>query len=74
MPDDEAQTATARGGETIYNFALGQRRAAAVASYIEGRGVGDRRLETTSRGELDASGYDEASWARDRRVDILLAG
>jgi hypothetical protein len=30
-------------------------------------------METSSRGELDASGSDESGWAADRRVDILLA-
>jgi hypothetical protein len=28
---------------------------------------------TSSRGEMDAKGSDERSWAEDRRVDILLA-
>jgi hypothetical protein len=27
---------------------------------------------TTSRGELDATGTDDASWTKDRRVDIVL--
>ena len=27
---------------------------------------------TTSRGELDATGSDESSWSKDRRVDIVL--
>jgi hypothetical protein len=27
---------------------------------------------TTSRGEMDATGTDEASWEKDRRVDVLL--
>jgi hypothetical protein len=30
------------------------------------------RLAPTTRGELDASGSDEASWQRDRRVDLRL--
>jgi hypothetical protein len=28
---------------------------------------------TTSRGEMDATGTDESSWAKDRRVDVVLA-
>ncbi len=60
-------------GETEYNFALGQRRAGNVASYIEQRGVRSAQVATTSRGELDATGTDAQGWARDRRVDMLLA-
>ncbi|MBM4356992.1 MAG: hypothetical protein FJ096_02675 [Deltaproteobacteria bacterium] len=36
------------------------------------RGIPDARIETTSVGEYEASGRDEAGWARDRRVEILL--
>lgn len=60
-------------GELHYNFALGQRRAGSVANYLLQSGLNKKRLETTSRGELDALGSDEEGWARDRRVDILLA-
>jgi len=59
-------------GEVEYNFALGARRADNVAKYLELLGVPGKRLQESSRGELDAAGFDEASWARDRRVDILL--
>ena len=59
-------------GEVEYNFALGARRSNSVASYLESRGVAKKHLSETSRGELDASGTDEASWARDRRVDLIL--
>ena len=60
-------------GDEEYNFALGQRRASGVAGYLEAKGLPSTRIETSSRGELDASGTDEPSWARDRRVDIVLA-
>jgi peptidoglycan-associated lipoprotein len=60
-------------GETMYNFALGQHRAGSVASYLEHKGLQDGRLSTSSRGAMDATGTDEATWAQDRRVDILLA-
>lgn len=60
-------------GDEEYNLGLGQRRAGSVASYLGGKGLDDERLETSSRGELDATGTDETSWARDRRVDIGLA-
>jgi peptidoglycan-associated lipoprotein len=60
-------------GETEYNYALGQRRAGGVATYLEDHGVRTTQVTTTSRGELDATGTNEATWARDRRVDMNLA-
>lgn len=60
-------------GEPQYNFGLGQKRAGAVAGYLEKAGLTHDRIESSSRGELDATGTDPASWAKDRRVDILLA-
>lgn len=57
-------------GETEYNLLLGQNRADTVRDYLSHLGVGEEHLAQTSRGELDAEGTDEASWARDRRVDI----
>ncbi len=61
-----------RGSED-YNFGLGQRRAGNVAGYLAKRGLGEDRVGTSSRGELDATGTDDKSWAADRRVEILLA-
>jgi len=58
-------------GTVEYNQALGAERANAVATYLEGRGVETAQVSTTSRGKLDATGHDEATWAVDRRVDIL---
>jgi peptidoglycan-associated lipoprotein len=60
-------------GETNYNFGLGQKRAGAVVSYLTKAGLDETRVESSSRGELDATGHDDAGWARDRRVEILLA-
>ena len=59
-------------GDADYNFALGQRRADAVATYAESHGVGATQVATTSRGAMDATGSDEGTWARDRNVEILL--
>jgi peptidoglycan-associated lipoprotein len=61
-------------GDEEYNFALGQRRASSIAEYLEDKGLPPERIETSSRGELEAAGTDESSFAEDRRVDILLAG
>jgi peptidoglycan-associated lipoprotein len=60
-------------GPEQYNLALGARRAASVARYLAPLGVEPERLNQTSRGELDAKGFDEATWQLDRRVDIHLA-
>jgi len=60
-------------GTVPYNQALGSRRALSAAAYLESRGVDAARIVWSSRGKLDAMGHDEASWAIDRRVDILEA-
>jgi len=60
-------------GEDEYNMTLGEARADSVRRYLHDLGVQQERLRATSRGEIDATGADEAGWARDRRVDIDLA-
>ena len=59
-------------GESEYNMVLGGRRADNVAAAISNEGLASDRIATTSRGEMDATGTDEASWAKDRRVDVML--
>lgn len=60
-------------GEAEYNMVLGGKRADNVKNYLTAQGLGPEQAQTTSRGELDATGTDEASWAEDRRVDVILA-
>jgi peptidoglycan-associated lipoprotein len=60
-----------RGAEE-YNMTLGQHRADSVMKYLETRRLAKPMMASTSRGEMDAVGNDEPSWAHDRRVDILL--
>ncbi len=60
-------------GEPEYNMLLGGRRADNVKGAIASQGLAEKQIETTSRGELDSTGTDEASWSEDRRVDIVLA-
>jgi peptidoglycan-associated lipoprotein len=60
-------------GEAEYNMNLGGSRANTVQRYLQDLGVGKDKLNATSRGELDATGKDEAGWAKDRRVDVQLA-
>ena len=59
-------------GEEDYNMVLGQNRADNVKNAIVSAGMTAAKALTTSRGELDATGSDEASWQKDRRVDIVL--
>jgi len=60
-------------GDSEYNMVLGGSRADAVKAFLRDQGVDERKMATTSRGELDARGTDEPTWAKDRRVDIMLA-
>lgn len=60
-------------GSAEYNVALGQSRADAVSTYIVGKGLDRTKAQSSSRGEMDAAGTDEPSWAQDRRVDLFLA-
>ena len=59
-------------GEAEYNMVLGDRRASNVKQAISAEGLAEDRIATTSRGEMDATGTDESSWAKDRRVDVML--
>ena len=55
-------------GTEEYNLALGDRRARSVLKYLKRLGVQSNRLRPVSKGKLEATGSDEASWARDRKV------
>lgn len=57
-------------GEDEYNMTLGSARAASVYEYLHDLGVAPEQVKPTSRGEMDATGTDEAGWSQDRRVDI----
>jgi peptidoglycan-associated lipoprotein len=59
-------------GDEEYNMSLGNRRADNVKNAIVGAGLAAAQVATTSRGEMDATGTDEASWEKDRRVDVML--
>lgn len=60
-------------GEADYNLALGQERAQSVAKFLHQNGLEPSRVTTMSKGEFAATGTDEEGWARDRRVQVLLA-
>jgi peptidoglycan-associated lipoprotein len=59
-------------GEDEYNMVLGGRRADNVKNAIVTAGMSGAKVDSSSRGEMDASGTDEAGWTEDRRVDIML--
>lgn len=61
-------------GTVDYNFALGQKRAEAVKSYLVKLGIDAGRIRTISYGKelpLEA-GQTEQSWARNRRVHFKI--
>jgi peptidoglycan-associated lipoprotein len=60
-----------RGGHE-YNMILGQKRADSVAGYLVSKGMEKSKAESTTRGAMDSTATDEAGWAKDRRVDVLL--
>jgi peptidoglycan-associated lipoprotein len=57
-------------GAQDYAMLLGQRLAVAVAQRLTALGLGAGQIQVSSRGGMDATGHDEASWAEDRRVDV----
>lgn len=61
-----------RGGSE-YNLALGQKRSEAVRKSMSLLGVADSQMEAVSFGKEKpkAEGHDEASWAENRRADIV---
>ena len=60
-------------GSAEYNLALGQRRAEVVLKALELQGIPDDRIEAVSFGKEKPKklGHDEASWAENRRSDIV---
>jgi peptidoglycan-associated lipoprotein len=60
---------TDQRGTEEYNLALSDKRAQSVKDRLTRMGV-SAAMKTVARGEMDASGHDEAGWAQDRRVDV----
>jgi len=60
-------------GTAEYNLGLGDRRAAASKSYLQKLGVAAAKLETVSKGDLEAKQKgSEDEMAKDRRVDLVI--
>jgi peptidoglycan-associated lipoprotein len=60
-------------GSDDYNMALGGRRADSVKNALGTFGLSADAITTSSRGEMEARGFDTATWSHDRRVDVTLA-
>ena len=60
-------------GTSEYNLGLGDRRAGAARQYLESLGVASSRIETLSKGDLEAveNGTSE-QMSRDRRVELVV--
>jgi peptidoglycan-associated lipoprotein len=58
-------------GTEEYNLALSNQRAQAVRKYLEELGIPAARLHVVPKGELEATGTDEETWAKDRKVELV---
>jgi peptidoglycan-associated lipoprotein len=61
-------------GTAEYNMSLGENRALAVRAYLIGLGTDGARIQTKSYGKEKPLelGHDNASWAKNRRVEFAL--
>ena len=60
-------------GTAEYNLGLGDRRAAAAKQYLGTLGISADRLETLSKGSLEAvKDADKTAAAKDRRVELVV--
>ena len=59
-------------GAADYNLALGGKRADNVKSIIEALGLSAQKISSSTRGAMDATGTEEISWAKDRRVEATV--
>jgi peptidoglycan-associated lipoprotein len=60
-------------GSREYNIGLGDRRAQSVRRVLLVQGASSDQIETVSYGEEQpvATGHDEESWAKNRRVELI---
>lgn len=58
-------------GTDEYNLALGDRRAQSVVGYLVRMGVDASRMRAVSKGKLEATGTNEATWGMDRKVNFI---
>lgn len=62
-------------GPEVYNKRLSQQRATAVRQFLVSKGVSEKQLEVLPFGKAQPKikGHDDASWAENRRVDLVFA-
>ena len=58
-------------GTEEYNIMLTDRRGQSVKAFLQDLGVTGENMQVISKGDLEASGTDEGSWAKDRRVEFI---
>lgn len=60
-------------GTAEYNLGLGDRRAGAAKQFLQTLGVAANRVETSSKGDLEATeNADDTTMARDRRAELII--
>ncbi|WP_221028761.1 OmpA family protein [Actomonas aquatica] len=60
-------------GTAEYNLGLGDRRAGSARQFLETAGVAASRLETASKGDLEAvENASDSQMAQDRRVELII--
>lgn len=60
-------------GTGEYNLGLGDRRAGSARQFLETAGVAASRVETASKGDLEAvENADDSQMAQDRRVELII--
>ncbi|TVP79599.1 MAG: hypothetical protein EA353_05770 [Puniceicoccaceae bacterium] len=60
-------------GTSEYNLALGDRRANSASDYLGTLGISPLRIQTLSKGSLEAtSGLSKSESYRDRRADLII--
>lgn len=60
-------------GTAEYNLALGDRRSKSVQSFLATLGVSDSRLQTLSKGDLNATeGNNADQMTKERKVELLI--
>jgi hypothetical protein len=58
-------------GTEEYNIMLTDKRGQTVKKFLEDLGVEQSNMQVISKGDLEASGTDEGSWSKDRRVEVV---
>jgi peptidoglycan-associated lipoprotein len=58
-------------GTEEYNILLTERRGTTVKGYLENLGVVADNMQVIAKGSMEASGMDEPSRAKDRRVQFI---